>query len=186
MTQNPISPQSLYDIKEMFRSAEVYGMGAQTINVQMRAGPSPHLILPYILCAALSLEISLKCLIMVEGRSYKGIHELSKLFEAISEESQAKVKSLYEPFVAHHQMIFDHIHGQSEGAPIATFDRILRASSRAFTNLRYPYEKLTKGGEGWLATEITDCVRQVILDLKPEWKNEQYGFTQLGTGPVPA
>jgi hypothetical protein len=61
----------------------------------------------------------------------------------------------------------------------------LERSSKAFIELRYDYELPLKKGYGWMGMEISDCVRHVILKLKPDWKDALTKYTPRVI-PLPA
>lgn len=47
------------------------------------------------------------------------------------------------------------------------------------------YELPLKKGYGWIGMEISDCVRHVILELKPDWKDALTKYTPRVI-PLPA
>jgi len=57
----------------------------------------------------------------------------------------------------------------------------LERSSKAFIELRYDYELPLKKGYGWMGMEISDCVRHVILELKPDWKDALTRYTPVSS-----
>jgi hypothetical protein len=78
-------------------------------------------LIPAVVCAAFSVEVGLKVILGVEGKSSTR-HELRSLFQQISEESQDAI-----------------VHNTSYDA--ARFESDLSAASDAFTKWRYIYEE---------------------------------------------
>lgn len=58
-----------------------------------------------------------------------------------------------------------------KGVPVpkTDFDFVLHASAKVFEHFRYAYEGAVEDQEGWMANGIRECVRERIVDLKPEW-----------------
>ena len=74
--------------------------------------------------------------------------------------------------------MLDHFHQHAGGSKeTASLELFLERSSKAFIELRYYYELPLKKGYGCTGIEISDCVRHVILELKPDWKDALTKFT---------
>jgi hypothetical protein len=104
-----------------------------------------ELMMPLMVARAFSFELYLKCLISIEGKEVPHHHHLRKIFDILSSRRLGtKIRSL-------------------------TFDSALDLSSNAFEKLRYADEKNMGDGEGWMASEISNGARRVILGLYPDW-----------------
>jgi hypothetical protein len=165
--------QMAVDPKRVFMTAEVYRAGSLVLGSLINRG-MPHFILPMVTCSAFSLELHLKCLILLEGGTSTKDHDLEALFSKLTPESQAKIRASYEILKAK----IDAGFAAAKGIPArpTDFDFVLRASAKAFVKFRYAYEGMVGNQEGWLANEIRDCVRERIVELQPTWANLKYGF----------
>jgi hypothetical protein len=183
-TQGP-----LYDPERMFAAGEIFGMAATKLSHAASHG-EPHMATPYIVCHALSLEIFLKCLILLEGRSYKNIHGLKDLFDKLSDDSKANITSMYERHIPkiQQQMLLMHEEFRKLGLasgdpPEATLASVLARSNHAFSGIRYLYEGQIRDDRHWEAAEAWGCVRERILELRPEWSKKKFGYVTTPDGP---
>jgi hypothetical protein len=149
------------DPKGVFLTAEVFRSSSAILG-----NHGPSYMFPMVICAAFSLELYLKCLILVEGGASKG-HDLGDLFSKTSTESQQKIRASYAPYKAKADTMYASVKGVP--VPRTDFDFVLCASAKAFEHFRYAYEGAVKDQEGWLANDIRECVRERIAELKPEW-----------------
>jgi len=162
---NPKKAKKPADPKGVFLTAETFRAGSLVLG---KYG-MPHLMLPMVVCAAFSLELLLKCLILIEGHDFGKDHSLESLFSKTTPESQKTIRASYEVHRAKREAMYAAL--KNVPAPKTDFDFVLHASAKAFEHFRYAYEGIVEEGEGWLANEIHDCVRERIVELKPDWKN---------------
>jgi hypothetical protein len=151
------------DPKTVFSQAEVFRTGSQILG-----GYLPNLAIPWVVCAAFSLELYLKCLLLIEGGSTEKKHDLEKLFANISCTSREAIRKNYENKRVVRDAMFAGAHVPPP--PPSDFDFVLHASALAFEKFRYAYEGLIEDGQGWLAGDIGECVRERIIALHPDWR----------------
>ena len=82
-----------------FKCAESYFLAATILNRHILP-LNLMLMWPVIVCEAFGLELYLKAFILLEGSEYTGTHDLQKLFDRISPENRAIIKTLCEPRLA--------------------------------------------------------------------------------------
>jgi hypothetical protein len=163
------------DPKTVFNTAEVYRASSIVLAGLIGRG-MPHFMFPMVTCSAFSLELHLKCLVLIEGRNArKEGHNLKDIFSKLSLESKQKIRNGYEQSRASDRAKFAAIKGIPPRPP-DDFEFVLNASSKAFEKFRYAYEGIVENQTGWLAGPIIDSVRARILELKPEWADIRYGF----------
>jgi hypothetical protein len=156
------------DAKTVFSTAEVFREGSQILSNHL-----PNVMFPWVMCSSFSLELYLKCLILIEGGAATG-HNLETLFrKRISGDSQDAIRANYEKKRAQQDAIFAAAvaAGHMPPPPKSNFDFVLHASAEAFTRFRYAYEGLVGNQQGWLAGQIGECVRERIIELNPDWAN---------------
>jgi hypothetical protein len=159
------------DLQEMFQSAEVYVLAGRTVyKTQKFAFSMPKCVLE-----SLGLEIFLKCLILIEGGHYGNTHDLYRLFLAVSLKNQTKIRNSFSKTVPTGGIMYVKPGSGNQPSPRIDFDYVLRRSAKAFEAWRYVYEASQKENQAWLASGIVDCVRDVIVELKPSWGNFKYG-----------
>jgi hypothetical protein len=165
------------NLENVFRAAEVFRRGGDLLGDYAMRQNQPELISPTVACAALGLEILFKCLILLEGKTYGKIHALTDLFAILSDETKKKIRDRYQPYLPQDQKEIERAIKESGGGepiPTVDFDYILAQSSRAFENVRYAYEGPKTESWGWLASDIYECTRAVILEKEPGWANLVY------------
>ncbi len=171
----PPTPRGLFmQAESFFRSAKLLFHHA----TQMATFNPPYMF-PSIVCEAFSLELYLKCLIVFEGSTYRGTHDLEQLYGLVSVANRAAIEKLAIPHLEQQQKLADAAHELSKQpgpSPTITFQQVLQNSRRAFEALRYVHEKIGLGsGEGWSAGPVVSAVRDRLIELNPEWKNFNFG-----------
>ncbi len=133
-----------------------------------------QLLMPSIVCSAFCLELYFKALIVIEkgGVAPRG-HDLQFLFSCVSKTNQMKIRAFFNQRTRVNAARIAQFAAAEKAAGIAskpwTFDNVLAASKRAFEKLRYAYQKDLQSGEGWMANDIKDGTRAIILALHPDW-----------------
>jgi hypothetical protein len=161
------------DPKDTFRTAEVFRASSLVLANLINHG-MPHYMFPMVICSSFSLELHLKCLILVEGGTSRKLHDLEQLFSKISLKSQTIIRASYETRRAKTDVMLAAVKGVP--APKTDFDFVLHAGARVFEHFRYAFEGTVQDQEGWIAGPICECVRERTVELKPDWKNLTYGL----------
>jgi hypothetical protein len=161
------------DPKIVFQTAEVFRASSLVLN-NLIQHHMPHYALPMVICSSFSLELHLKCLILIEGGTSGKLHDLEILFLKLTPDSQKIIRARYEQ----HRPRMDAMFGafRDVPAPKTDFDSVLPLSAKAFESFRYHFEGTVKNQEGWMASLICECVRARILELQPDWENLTYGL----------
>jgi len=178
------TPRGLFQQAEsFFRSANLLFHNATQIPLHF----NPEFLFPSVVCQAFSLELYLKCMIVIEGSPYPATHDLEKLYELITAENRSEIEKICLPHLPLQQKMSDAFHKQANKpgpAPIVTFQGMLHASHRAFEAFRYVHEKTTlSDGQGWSGGPIVQSVRERLMVVHPEWRNFQ--FVQPPKPPEP-
>lgn len=155
--------------------SKVAGAFAQSGGMLLTAGTQgnrPQQTFPGIVCSAFSLELYLKCLILLEGNKYTGTHKLDKLFQKLSQDSQTAIRNGCTPLLQM-QNIWNGVPRppSSPPLPVLDFDYALQASRNAFDVFRYVYETEKLDGGNWFGQPIIQCTKERIIALRPEWKD---------------
>ena len=152
-------PVKIFVTAEQFRYASKWLAQARGMGCQADVG------IPAVTCAAMALELYLKCLIAMEGTKNPNIHDLRDLFEKLSPSLQASVRSHFD---AHSDAVKEFLIKDGSQASEVTFDFVLDWSREAFVRARYVFDD-GQPQAIWWADCITECARRVILDAHPDW-----------------
>jgi hypothetical protein len=126
------------------------------------------LVMTTSLLQAFTIELLLKCLIRIEGRSRPQIHDLLCLFNLLSAPTRERLEAMWR----------DHVHC----LPAETtepFEKIgvriepeltapLAAGRRAFQRIRYLHEEPGEDFVFYLGA-LTKMLKKVAFELRPEW-----------------
>jgi hypothetical protein len=165
--------QVAVDPERLFKTAEVFRASSLILGNLMNQG-MPQYMFPMVMCSAFSLELHLKCLILIERSASARGHDLEQLFSKITMASQTMIRRCYEKQRAKAAARFAAVKGVPQ--PKTDFDFVLHVSAKAFEKFRYAYEGIAESPVGWMAAPICDCVRERILELQPDWENLKYGL----------
>ena len=162
---------------EIFQFAEEFLRAANIIG-KTQAGllyqslPSAATMAPTAVNSALALELYLKCLLCISGLKYKGAHNSKELFERLPIEHQASIEKLAESYALGSPSLLRVQQENPTIIPDLKITTVLDLSGDAFVLFRYAYERTGVGPYGFIAGHVTDAVREVIMQLKTEWKSQ--------------
>jgi hypothetical protein len=170
------------DPARVFASAEEYWALITTIAVPKIA--RAEFTLPCSVLSAFCLELYLKCLILLAGKTYKGVHDLRDLFDLLDPKDQEAIRETFdarglqgmraqvlELYSAMKKLnpdgaaVYDEILNHPEKID---FDFALDASSGTFAAVRYDYEGTKPGRQApaWYGHQILEATRELIQKKK--------------------
>jgi len=153
--------------KEIFNTAEVFSRAADLINKEMQTNKDFSLMAPFVVNRAFSLELYLKCLIVLEKGFIpkdKKVHGLKDLYGLISAKSKQVIKSNYNKLVANDITLKIAHREKNIDLDLST---VLNKISSAFVKWRYIYEK--NFTDFYSVKTIAISIKKRIFELKPEW-----------------
>jgi hypothetical protein len=165
----------LFVVAEQFRSAGRLAYliplyAADPAIQRLRMGDLPNMPAAASTCLAFSLELYFKCLIRISRKSFEREHDLVRLFNLIGKRNQAKIRRYFRQNFSDVRAYLQRIYQESRfPVPKADFDYVLSASKDAFVIMRYIYEGMPSD-TGWLADDVLEGARKVILASHPEWE----------------
>jgi HEPN domain-containing protein len=172
-------PADIFTVAEQFRNAGKWMYLAP--ELAPRVGFIFDAPMPSIVTSAFALELYLKCLLTIEGAKFGNIHDLWDLFGKLSQARKRKIRAY---FAKNSTNLKKYVVGTYKQAgmkaPIITFAFALKASRKAFPNMRYVFESGLRTGTGWLADAILEGTRRTILDINPHWEHAR----QVSPRPV--
>jgi hypothetical protein len=160
---------AMADAKKILHSAEIFRLATRILATQIEGG-HPSFLAPYGVNAAFTLELYLKCLLTLERGSPPRGHNLLQLFNKVRPANQARIRVYYDNAPEKSRQLRQAMQAVT-GLP-SDFDSDLKASQRAFELMRYHWEGTWELGTGWSAGDITESVRHVIFEIRPDWARE--------------
>jgi hypothetical protein len=168
----------------VFQQAEKFRLSAITlIQTGLQAANQGNLMhfaqtsVPTVVLEAFAFELYLKCLLNLQNpeRTVEG-HNLEWLFNQLAKPTREAIRREYDQPSKSAKRNREARAAQPGHAP--DFDQDLHLSKDAFVLFRYLYE----GGDGqalenanYIASEIMEAVRAVILQRKKDWINYAIG-----------
>lgn len=127
---------------------------------------------PVVVNNAFALELYLKAIVILEAGDVKPTHDLSVLFSLVSDNLREHIRDEYDrllqtPFGHSYSEICLGLYPVLNGS--MSLDTVLPICRDAFAAWRYCHEG-TSEGKFWLGGPITCAVRNVIRQLRPDWK----------------
>ena len=107
--------------------------------------------------AALTLELYLKCLLVLEHGSYVEEHDSQKLFRLLGRQTKQALEKKWKKAVA--------------GTDFQDLEECLSLGKDSFAKFRYAFEQASVGVV-WALGALIPIVKSLILHLRPQWKTE--------------
>ena len=153
--------------KLAFVTAEAFLEVCKVLNKAIESGNTRILTLAMATNAAFSLEMYLKCLLLLEKGHASRSHDIHDLFHALSESTQAQLTKDHQDFVDSHSSFT--VQARQTGSP-NNLEELLNLGRNTFTDFRYAHERIPSKTIFGL-NGLTFCVRERILKLRPDWKS---------------
>jgi len=130
----------------------------------------PNMPQPLGVCMAFALELYFKSLIRIADKLYNREHDLVSLFEMLEKKDQDEIKAYFQANSTEAVKYAERFYRETNRpVPRVDFDFVLNVSRKAFVKMRYLAEGATLDEE-WLADDIVEGTRQVILRRHPDWE----------------
>jgi hypothetical protein len=155
------------DPKLAFVSAEAFLEICKVLTAAINSGNRGILSLALATNAAFSLEMYLKCLLLLEEQRAPHLHDMHDLFHALSSSTQSELIEAHENFVSFNPSFIEQAR-QTESQ--TDLENLLKLGRNAFTDFRYVHERIPSETV-WGLNGLTKCVRERILELQPSWNS---------------
>ena len=141
-------------------SADCFRLSARLLFEEVLQGKT-RFALGFGVLAAFSVELFLKCLLVIEAGQYPETHNLKKLFAQLKPETRNELRK-------------KHDANAERKAKFGTLEELLEQGQDAFERFRYSFEK---GEEtGFALNLLGEVVRQKIISLHPDWESDDATF----------
>jgi hypothetical protein len=154
------------DPKFAFLSGEAFLEICKVLIAAIKSGNTRILTLAIATNAAFSLEMYLKCLLLLEHGQAPRVHDIYDLFHALSSSTQSELTKDHEKFVNSNPLFLEQA---CQTGSTTDLEELLKLGRNAFTDFRYAHEQIPSGTV-WGLNGLTFCVCQRILKLRPDWK----------------
>jgi len=143
--------------QQLYDSANAYYRGADILMKQSSSAPSHHLVQPAVTCAALSLKLYLKCLLVLEGKDREDkIYRIAELFRNLSGGKKKVILEKFEEF-SNTELSSDELM------------RHLDLLDNAFERWRYIHEEGARSVNLEDVEEMILAAKATIVASKPDW-----------------
>ena len=156
----------------MLQTADLFVETARMIEGRALSEENVLLNIPYGVNAGLAVELYLKCLVSIECGQVPRTHNLKKLFCQLRRETRKRLKQNHDQ-IADQDQSFGVLRQHGVATDLLS---LLENGQEAFEWFRYPYEPdFHNKPASFTLTLFGACVRDFILDLRPEWlsKNQR-------------
>ena len=172
----------IVDPQRIFKSAEMFFNAGRALGFAIEQ-QRLDAVWPACICSSLALELYLKCLLLMDHKKTPPAkHDLKALYDGLSKETKAKIDARFDRKTA--QQFIDAAHavrGAPVSPPVCDVNFELERSRNSFEVLRYIYEHASLPDDAnWIAEEVLQAVRKLILDENPLWRN-----LKPSSGPLP-
>jgi hypothetical protein len=171
----PPNPRQIFIVADQFY--RIIGtilkeiMPSDTSHIRME-GDTPYKIAPIIAICAFSFELHLKCLLVIDGVAPPQTHDLEKVFAQLSPERKREIERRYNDA---------RITSPTSSGEEYSMNRVLQRSKNAFNSHRYIFERPDpRLADSWLCSTLCNVVRDIIMELHPEWPPPQFAHSVQG------
>lgn len=131
---------------------------------------------PTIMCEAFGLELHVKCLLMLRGRTNRDIHGIQSLFDLLSDDDKNRIRDTLQELVLANPL---YVEAQSKRALRLDLETVLKRANKMFVRSRYWHEGVEE--EALLNDEmctagigtLSDAITKLILEIRPDWTEEK-------------
>jgi hypothetical protein len=157
-------PNPQLDPKSVFIAAGYYQDGATVLNMAL-SPQVPSRFFPWSVLCAFSLELYLKCLLIMENGNAPETHNLKELFRNLKRQTKAELKKQY-----YLKMQTDPVGKMRlERGEAVDLESDLETSKDAFVRMRYAYEGNLRDGAGFNVGVLANRIREHVLKIHPDW-----------------
>lgn len=143
--------------KRIFQSAENFLAARDALHAENLSGP-------YVVLAAFTVELYLKTLSEIRIGTCMATHDLWELFDALDRQTKDQLRKRHARLLSEDDS-FDTFRNVGLRTDL---DFFLELNKHAFEHYRYPHEG--KARSIFFLSIFTQCLRERIIQLYPEWK----------------
>jgi hypothetical protein len=152
-----IDPKSVFDLACKFAISEAHLRHESNPNARYMASPSMVL-------SAFTVELFLKCLLLLEGKEIDPTHRLNVLWKKLSHKQKRRIEETWDKEARPKVIQLNQQYGL--GVPSDLSNALVRCG-RAFEHMRYGYEDPDR--QVFYLGDLPPILWRAIVDIRPEW-----------------
>jgi|GEM_PF-2027372 len=156
-----------YSAQDIFSTGEQFYAASIVLNKQLLVTEHFHLYIPPLNTnLALSIELYLKCLYIIDKNEYPSRnHNLGDIYSKLNEKTKTCINELYNELVLNDKDL------ENLESELLEIDAALNQASRSFINWRYNHEN--KYGSFLTGDILSLVLRYYILMNNSDWEDEK-------------
>jgi hypothetical protein len=164
------------DPKEIFELAEAFCKASRKLDPGTPGTeidifrPQISEWVPGVTLEAFSLELYFKCLLRIDGHVITREHDYRRLYNPLGVVRQATITKYFKEFAKASSTVAV-IRARKPPAPYDpdNIDSVIDFSKDAFESFRYIYEPEKAKTSNYVAADVRQAIRKLILELNPNW-----------------
>jgi hypothetical protein len=150
-----LDPKSVFDLACKFAAAEAHLRHKSNPKAGYMASPS-------MVMSAFTIELFLKCLLLLDGKEFKRIHRLDGLYQKLGRSQKRRIEKAWDKEARPKIIQITKQLGHPSDLPNA-----LVTCGRAFEHMRYGYEDPDR--QIFYLGDLPPILWRAIVDIRPEW-----------------
>ena len=114
---------------------------------------------------ALSIELYLKCLSVLEKQKYLSTHNLLELYEDLEIKTQQILNDYFKKFIKNNEAFKGW--RKMKTMPRREIKTLLKLAENAFITFRYNHEQKH---QSYLVADVANAAKKYLIELNPDWK----------------
>jgi hypothetical protein len=155
MKRKPVDPKSVFDLACKFAASEQHLRHTSNPNAVYMASPSMVL-------SAFTIELFLKCLLLLESKEVKRIHSLDVLYQELGRGQRRRIEKVWDKEARPKVIQLNQQFGHPSDLPNA-----LVKCGQTFRDMRYCYEDPDR--QVFYLGELPPILWRAIVGIRPEW-----------------
>jgi hypothetical protein len=157
MKRKRIDPKSVFDLACKFAASEQHLRHESNPNAGYMASPSMAM-------SAFTIELFLKCLLLLEGKELDRTHALDVLYQKISRSQRRRIEKAWDKEARPKVVQLNQRFGLDHPSDLSN---ALGTCGRAFENMRYGYEDPDR--QVFYLGDLPPILWRAIVAVRPEW-----------------
>lgn len=162
-------PKRIPDPHDVYLHATRFLVADSILRKSFKKRPSPKkwVSYPAMVNSAFASELFLKCLLILEGKSPPGTHDLETLFSSLNAAHKARIRALWKAKQPGRERALATVERENGKTIPRDLVGALRDCANAFELIRYMHESPKKAK--FYLTFFPIHVRDVIRQVRPDW-----------------
>jgi hypothetical protein len=158
--------------EDAFRSADAFAIACGVLQTESQAQRAVILTFVRATLEALTVEMYLKSLLLMETNEHRRGHDLYKLFKFLSPQTRDELSKAHDSYILKHPAFLADAKRNNYPTDL---ESLLIRGRHSFLDFRYPHE--IKGSKTVFGLHgLAVCIRQRITAIHPEWGTYREAF----------